>query len=107
MESACARKKRLEYLRKYKQRSHVKAKRIIEKRLYRQTKKGKDVSNRRKLKLIKILHDDYIKHLITKNTCLSYLDISQGLIEVKRLQVQLIRELKNVEIKTDSSKTTI
>jgi len=78
------------YLKEYKKRPYAKAKRLEDKR----TQKSRATASKRKAMLRDNLHDEYIKHLIVKNTSLSYADIPKELIEVKRLQLQIIRELK-------------
>lgn len=44
----------------------------------------------------KELSDTYIKSLLTKNTSLSFKDITQEMIDLKRLQVKLIRKSRNM-----------
>jgi len=79
-----------QYLKEYKKRSYVKAKRKEDKKSSRATQ----TARKRKAKQRENLQDEYIKHLIVKNTSLSYPDIPQELIEIKRLQLKIIRELK-------------
>ena len=48
-----------------------------------------------KIKSIEILSDNYIKELIIQHTELSFSDIPQPLIELKRKQLLLKRQIKN------------
>lgn len=54
-------------------------------------KMRKDALNDRKE-----LNDTYIRSLLTKNTSLSFKDITQEMIDLKRLQVKLFRKSRNM-----------
>ena len=45
---------------------------------------------------ISFLSDHYIKQLLTKGSPIGYRDIPSELVEVKRTQIQLYRELKGL-----------
>lgn len=106
----CSNERIRRYMKEYRLRSYVKAKKKKTRKTsdckYKKSTKGKIANRKYEKKKSEILHGSYIRKLLTKKSCLSFQDIPQGLVEVKRLQLQLIRKLKNVETKTDSFKTT-
>ena len=64
---------------------------------YRNSKKGIENAKKAKEKALEVtkeLGDNYIKALFTRNTSLSFKDITQEMIDLKRLQVQLYRKTK-------------
>ena len=86
------------YQREYNKRDYVKVKRNVFRKKndcnYKKSTKGKNTNKKYENKKREELADCYIKGLITKKSCLTHDDIPSDLVEIKRLQLQIIRELK-------------
>lgn len=97
----CSNKRIKQYMKEYRQRPYVKAKRKKTRQAYdykyKKSARGKVSNKKYEKKKTENLHDHYIKHLLIQNTTLSYSDIPQGLLEIKRLQIQLIRKIKKYD----------
>ena len=86
------------YQREYNKRDYVKIKRNVFRKKndikYKTSPKGKNTNKQYEQQSRNNLHDRYVKSVLTKQSSLTHADIPQELIEIKRLQLQLIRELK-------------
>jgi len=99
--------KRKEYsikIRKIMKYKRLNNKTIFEKRDKAYYEKNKEKTKRRSQKDSENLTDKYIKKLITKITKLKCDEITPELIELKRVQIQLKREIKNES--TNTQRTT-
>ena len=95
----CAKNRRALSEKKRKQTPEYKQKRFVYYREYQQKNNSKckiwSVSSKSKMR--KNLGDSYIKKLLTQETSLSYGDIPQELVELKRKQLEAVRLLKEQE----------
>jgi hypothetical protein len=61
---------------------------------YKKTEKGKKTTSKYERLSTEKLADIYVKKLLTKGTPIKFADIQQSLIDLKRVQVQITRKLK-------------
>lgn len=80
---------KVKYYTSEKGKNNLKQYRILNAEKVKQWKKGQ------KIKSIETISDSYIKELIIQNTELSFKDVPQELIEIKRKQLSLKRKIKN------------